>query len=780
MKISFVEVQNFRKLKSVRIDFDNQTTIFVGANNSGKTSAMLALRYFLLSAKTNEPKINFRDITIENWGGIDKIGCDWEDGIEPTKNLMPLLPALDIWLDVPLSEIHHVVHILPTIDWNGGLLGVRLQYQPKKIEQLKADYLTARIRAKDAIKSASEKDNQHTLKRWPEALSDFLSKRLHSHFEIKAYPLDPSINQKPVKGVARPQVLSNEIPSLEGNPFKSLIKVDRIDAQREFSDAGDQKSGATDADGNDTGGRSYKRKLSVQLREYYDRHINPDSSEKELNDDDLKALVSIQKAETSFDKRLKTGFSSAFKELEKLGYPGITNPKLSINTQLRATDGLKHGSALQYEIADPSGNGTQPLRLPDNYSGLGYQNLISMTFQLMGYRDEWMRVGKTESISLDSTAIEKIQPLHLVLVEEPEAHLHAQVQQVFIKKAYELLRNHDDLRKPTDPNTPDRFSTQLVITTHSSHVAHEADFSCLRYFRRRRAQSHAHAPTTTIANLSTIFGTEDDTSRFVARYLKATHCDLFFADAAIFVEGQAERILVPQFIQNHFHDLNRRYVTLLDVGGSHIQRFKPLIDELGIATLIISDLDAAVKTPIIDKNGKKRTVPKGASPALGENQITTNSVLKSWHPKIEKIDELVALSDDQHIFESDGECPLYVAYQKPTTIYEGTPKSETVIPRTFEDALIYANMDTLAGITGSSISNKIREVVEETLSGEDLQNRLFDLLKGSEKAAFALDCLFIEAPQGLVPPKYIHCGLTWLQKYLTETSSDTIGGPSDE
>ncbi len=780
MKISFVEVQNFRKLKSVRIDFDNQTTIFVGANNSGKTSAMLALRYFLLSAKTNEPKINFRDITIENWGGIDKIGCDWEEGIEPTENLMSLLPALDIWLDVPLSEIHHVVHILPTIDWSGGLLGVRLQYQPKKMEQLKADYLVARIRAQDAIKTACEKNDKYTLKQWPESLSDYLSKRLHSHSEIESYPLDPSRYLEPDQGVAAPQILSEEIPPLEKNPFKSLIKVDRIDAQREFSDAGDQRSSLKDSDGNDIGGRSYKRKLSVQLREYYDRHINPDSSEKELNDDDLEALVSIQKAEVSFDSRLKTGFSSAFKELEELGYPGITNPKLSINTQLRATDGLKHGSALQYEIADPSGNGTQPLRLPDNYSGLGYQNLISMTFQLMGYRDEWMRVGKTESISLDSTAIEKIQPLHLVLVEEPEAHLHAQVQQVFIKKAYELLRNHDDLRKPADPKTPGRFSTQLVITTHSSHVAHEADFSCLRYFRRRRALSHAHAPTTTVANLSTVFGAGDETSRFVARYLKATHCDLFFADAAIFVEGQAERILVPQFIRNHFRDLNRRYITLLDVGGSHIQRFKPLVDELGITTLIISDLDAALKTKVTDKNGVERTVSKGVSPALNMKQITTNSVLKSWHPKLESIDELSALKEGEHISEPDGECPLYVAFQKPITINEGTAQSDTLIPRTFEDALVYSNMDTLAGITGSSISNKIRKVVEENLSGEDLQNRLFDLLKGSEKAAFALDCLFIEPPLELVPPKYIHNGLAWLQAFLTETASDVVSVPSDE
>jgi predicted ATP-dependent endonuclease of OLD family len=39
----------------------------------------------------------------------------------------------------------------------------------------------------------------------------------------------------------------------------------------------------------------------------------------------------------------------------------------------------------------------------------------------------------------------------------------------------------------------------------------------------------------------------------VKRYLKATHCDLFFADGVVFVEeGQAERILVPHFIRHHF------------------------------------------------------------------------------------------------------------------------------------------------------------------------------------------------------------------------------------
>ena len=113
--------------------------------------------------------------------------------------------------------------------------------------------------------------------------------------------------------------------------------------------------------------------------------------------------------------------------------------------------------------------------MPEDCNGLGYQNLISMIFRLMSFRDAWMRVGKAgKGTLLDAP----IQPLHLVLVEEPEAHLHAQVQQVFIKKAYTILRAHKDLGE--NPS----LHTQLIVSTHSNHVAHETDFSCLRYFRR--------------------------------------------------------------------------------------------------------------------------------------------------------------------------------------------------------------------------------------------------------------------------------------------------------
>lgn len=96
----------------------------------------------------------------------------------------------------------------------------------------------------------------------------------------------------------------------------------------------------------------------------------------------------------------------------------------------------------------------------------------------------------------------------------------------------------------------ENFATQMVVSTHSSHIAHECEFDSLRYFRRLPGEKNT-IPTSCVVNLENAFGPDADTKRFVTRYLKVTHCDLFFADAAAFIEGPAERILVPNFVNSH-------------------------------------------------------------------------------------------------------------------------------------------------------------------------------------------------------------------------------------
>jgi predicted ATP-dependent endonuclease of OLD family len=724
MKIAHLEIQNFRKLKSCCIDISEKETVFVGANNSGKTSAMDCLVLFF----RDKNKFTTQDFTLSNWIEINQIGDEWEkyskeekvDGDKLfTSRIQSLLPQIDIWIKVEKNEIHYVNRIIPTLDWTRGLLGIRLRFEPKDIETLYSDYISAKNN-KELLLTKSPKAKG--IKIWPISLWDFLQKKLNSYFTINAYILDPT---KFTLEKVEPQILSEENFSLDFDPFHGLIKIDIINAQRGFSDPNSPETGI----GN----------LSSQLREYYSKHINPTE---DIDVADLDAIEAIDNANKDFDKRLKTGFSSSIEELQNLNYPGFGNPEIIIASKVSPLDGLKHDSAVQFNvIKDDNADIEQYLKLSEKHNGLGYQNLISMVFKLIRFRDEWMKVGK-----IAKTSEEEIEPLHIVLIEEPEAHLHAQIQQVFIRKAYEVLRNHPDLKNNKT------FSTQLIVSTHSSHIAHECEFKTLRYFKRNNTSDKI--PVSTVVNLSKTFGNEDDTTKFAIRYLKTTHCDLFFADAAILIEGQAERILLPFFIKQEFPQLAASYISLLEIGGSHAHRLKPLIEDLEIITFVITDIDSIDPS----QNGEK------VIPEKNKGYVTKNSTLKTWIPCKTLIDDLVALKDSD---KQTTNGLIRVAYQYAIDI-AFNKKTPQVIPYTFEEALVFENKELFEKMEGRGYIKKISEALAKPTLEACLQS-MFETIKSDGKAQFALDLLLQDTGK-LEAPQYISDGLKWLTETLSNNS----------
>lgn len=157
MKISFVDIQNFRKLKCCRVELSENQTIFVGANNSGKTSAMDALIIFLKRSRQRD--LSTTDFTLSNWKNINQIALDWINNEKPEElNLEPDLwhphvPSIDLWLNVEDNEIHYVSGIIPTLDWTGGNLGVRIVFEPKSVENLYKNYKSAYEAAKKTTES---------------------------------------------------------------------------------------------------------------------------------------------------------------------------------------------------------------------------------------------------------------------------------------------------------------------------------------------------------------------------------------------------------------------------------------------------------------------------------------------------------------------------------------------------------------------------------------------------------------------------------------------------
>lgn len=773
MQIKHLEIANFRKLHSVRIDLSEKTTLLVGANNSGKSSAMLALRKFL-SGKASG--IRLQDLTLCHFDRIDEIGRAWEaaNGAEdlPIANDWDdWLPHLDIWISAEPGEFHYIRDLIPNFEWSGGLVGMRFRLEPDDMAELFTDYRKQRDRVGtlEAVLAANpemigrpqggettsgtdtpvQMQTQGSLSLWPQNLTDYLNRRLGKMFKLRSYRLDPGKLHTPPRMMRRaaPQRLSPTASPLEKNPLEGLIKIHEINAQRGFGDHGDD--GQTDSQSN--GGK----KLSEQLRTYYHKHLDPGDTP-EVSD--LEALRAIEVAQSAFNSRLSTSFGPALLQVQTLGYPGRSDPTITLQAKLAATDGLNHEAAVLFEVdSKNTAPGASILRLPETSNGLGYQNLIWMIFRLMSFRDDWLKKHRNP----DEQTTVGLEPIHLVLIEEPEAHLHVQVQQVFVRHAYEVLCEDELIKR--HPN----LKTQLLVSTHSSHVTHEVEYENLRYFRRLPAgMDSVQVPVSTVSNLSNVFGEGSYTREFVTRYLRAQHADLFFADAVILVEGAAERMLLPHFLRTQFKFLDQCYITTLDIGGSHAHRLRPLVDALGIVTLVITDLDAG-------KNKSAMPVRRGA------DLSTNNPTLKHWlrmKDESVKVDSLLELADEAKWQELDELFAIRVAYQTPILVQ--LPGSNTgpveVLANTFEDSLVLSNAAHFAERSGRGLVGRFAKALQASKTPEDLADDLFEALRDGNKAEFALQVLGDPGFPDLTVPEYIREGLVWLESKLRKKQSELV------
>lgn len=414
-------------------------------------------------------------------------------------------------------------------------------------------------------------------------------------------------------------------------------------------------------------------------------------------------------------KRLRTIVEEANKGVQKqsdeilsvvvnnsigFGYPNIEELKLGVTTQLSIDDQIKNQTKLSYI------SGTNNESLPSSHNGLGYKNLIKMEFLLAAFAKDIEKRG--------------VACIPLLFIEEPESHMHPQMQTAFAKYLETFLSKLSSVH------------IQTFLTSHSAHIANTMEFAKVRYAQKSNAG-------VIYKNLNSFAQANPDNVDFIRKYLTLTKCDLFFADKAIFVEGASERLLLPDMIDKCEKDgvfnsckypLSAQYYALIEIGGAYAHKFIPFVEFLGLPCLIFTDLDSVAEK--VGKGGKavKKSVP------VSQGETTSNETIKWWVRKNKGLPE-----DDKTKIDL-------------TDITSMTPTDKT-------RGKCHIEFQTNeAGLCGHSLEESIRNVnrahydLGDTITDDDLE------FKGKSKTDFALDLIYEYADYTI--PGYIKSGLMWL------------------
>lgn len=742
MHLHSYRLRNFRRLKDAHIELADDISIFVGSNNSGKTSATQAIHSFITGGKD---RFSLYDFSSSCWEALDEAGnINLADPI-PEGFSLPNID-LDLWFEVEAPDLYLVIPLLPSITWEGTKVGIRVSLTARNSINLIRNYQEAK--ANNAQLAAElPPDSQYVP--WPRSMTEYLQRELKSEYALRYFILDCTQFDENFREVGDyvPDELSGEPGG--GVILKSLIQIDNLGAQRHLADPNPE-----------AGGRS--EDLSKRLSRFYKRNLNQ-------RQDDHKALKALFDSEQALNKHLDDVFEPMLNRLADLGYPGVNNPRLKIMSALNPAHVMSQDARVHYQVGD----GDDATTLPDSYNGLGFKNLIYMVVEVLDAQARW-------------ATMENRPPLHLIFVEEPEAHLHAQLQQVFIRKVLDLLKIEGD-----DGSI---FRSQMVITTHSPHILYERGFKPIRYFRRKKVGSEQ---LTEVLNLSAFYQAQEGDRDFLERYLKLTHCDLFFSDAAILVEGNVERLLLPVMIRKVAKTLRSACLCILEVGGAFGHRFQSLIEFLALTTLIITDIDSvalvasAADGAVGDEEVEEFEVPADAEEdvavqtqdeaqgPVGEavaplprkkygkaclpsevGAATSNQTLIKWLPGKLTVQDLHAASEADKTHELEDGAKVRVAYQTERAVtWNGA--TETLCGRTLEEDFGLENPEWsqvearkqlgLIVKGGAADPNALAKGLHEKVSR-----------KSFDKTKFALAVL-TEDEDAWHVPSYIRDGLVWLK-----------------
>ena len=448
--IKDIKITNFRSLKEVSIELDNNCTVLVGKNNCGKSNIIQAI-----GLAFNYSTILKEDIFISPQEPFDE--------------------SKKITIDV---------RILP-IDKEGV------------VQDSFEDVWARSFGDSRSIDNTTDKEYLG----FRTVIAYDQDKEIYTNIKYK-------INNWKDEG-------DSKIGTIIKRNALENIEIILVDAQRDISlDIKDRKS--------IWGELTSKMKVSDKVRGNIETQLNT-LNKKIVHESDILKAISKELKSSTADKESKVDISPITRDIETL-YRGMN---------------------IYYTSKDSSPTSVENL-------GLGVRSwavFSTVKAEIMA------KIKKRSS--------EDIAYHPLILVEEPEAHVHPQAQRQLFSDISALVG-------------------QKVITTHSPYILSQIELNKIKYVRKIGACSETFPLL--------IAGLNNDELRKIRRTVMNTRGEILYSNAVILAEGETEEQAITVFLRKHFNkEPFELGINVIGVGGSNYLPFMRMLNRMSIRWYVFSD-----------------------------------------------------------------------------------------------------------------------------------------------------------------------------------------------
>lgn len=681
MKLKKITISNYRQFENLELNFDENLTILAGANNSGKTSLISLLKNIFISDKNNYNEYDIPAKKVKLW--LDSTFPLFKDFFYREESIEQLYESLikkmedDEKFKLDTTEIR-----------------VHTNYDKDKDDiKFFVDYIMDLDEDENSFYFMYSYDvNFNKFKKNIENNFDKIKRRF---LELNAPTSSPSEHkERYLKQLIVKLYIDSIIPVCYfcDRNYQNKSKIDEIkNFKNLFNFYFIKASRPLDDEESDSSHTLSKQMIkTVKLSNEWNNLI-------EQLPDELLKPIQERRADELVKERSLNSIRDTIKALEETNGGQSGELMLDMNiTEDNINDLLQKATTATYKVDE--------YYLSESSQGLGYSNMIYIHLQLKEFEN-----------SKDDLKI------NIFFIEEPESHMHPQMQKCFLKYILEYYKN---------------ANLQGMITTHSNEMVRVAGIKYLRVIRRSENSK---------SNLYDLSILTKDSNNFFDWFFEIGYSEIVFADKAIFYEGDTERLYIQRLLTNEkYRKLNQQYISYIQVGGAYAYKYKKLIELLEIKSLIITDIDYE-KDSITISEILESTITNSTIQNFYGDTIKNNK-----QPKVK--DLYLWVKEEKNILNN----MIYIAFQS----------EEDGYTRTLEEAMLskYYNKEIDILYTKSELE-KIRE--ESKLKFSVPKNKeqisLRDILISSKnnKTDFMYSVILNNLVEDM-EPEYIHRGLKWL------------------